>query len=178
MTTITTERLLLRPFNEDDIPAYAAIRRQPGVTRFLPSHTDDPAESDRRAAATVRAFARLWDDPGYGPWAVIAGDRLIGHAGLRWVAEAGATEVLYLLDPAAHGRGYATEAARAALEFGFANLGLERIVAWAMAENTASTAVMERLGMRRNPEPVTVFGVRAVEYSATRPVGARDRAKV
>ncbi len=167
MTVIRTDRLVLRPFEIADIPAYAAIRRQPGVTRYLPSHSDDPVQSDRRAASNVQAFVKLWLDPGYGPWAVVADGQLIGHAGLRWIPEEGATEVLYLLAPSAHGKGYASEAGRAALDYGFKVLGLERIVAWAMPENTASIAVMKRIGMRRRPGLVTVFGIQAVEYSIT-----------
>ena len=170
MTTIRTERLTLRPFSEDDIPTYAQIRRKPGVTRFMPSHTDDPVESDKRAAATVRAFAKLWEAPGYGPWAVEYAGDLIGHTGLRFVADMDATEVLYLLDPAHHGHGFATEAGAAALKYGFETLGLNEIVAWAMEENSASLAVMQRLGMERVPGLVTVFGVQAVE---TRLIAAR-----
>ena len=167
MTPIETDRLILRPFRRADLPAYAAIRRKPGVTRFLPSHTEDPEESYRRAAATLEAFGAAWRDRGYGPWAVVVkGGGLIGHLGLRHVAEQDATEVLFLLDPAMHGRGLATEGARAALDWGFGTLGLDRIVAWAMPENAASRSVMERLGMRRTPGLVTVFGLQAVEYSA------------
>ena len=165
MTEIATKRLTLRPFRGDDIPAYAAIRRKPGVTRYLPSHTDDPVEADRRAAAVVHAFVALWDDPGYGPWAVVCDGQLIGHGGLRYVEEAKATELLYVLDPDYHGKGLATELARASLEYGFRRLGLSRIVAWAMPENARSLAVMQRLGMTRTPGLITVFGVEAVEYS-------------
>lgn len=168
MATTTTDRLTLRPFAEADIPAYAAIRRKPGVTRFLPGHTGDPAEADRRSAAAVRAFAGLWDDPGYGPWAVVLNGAVIGHGGLRRVDEEDATEVLYLLDPAARGNGYATEVARAALDYGFETLGLDRIVAWAMPENVPSLCVMDRAGLQRRPGTVTVFGIEAVEAAITR----------
>ncbi len=167
MTTIVTDRLTLRPFTEEDIPDYAEIRRMPGVTRFLPSHTDDVQESDRRAAAIVWAFAALWTSPGYGPWAVEHAGTLIGHAGLRFVAEMDATEVLFLLNPAHQGKGIATEAAGVALRFGFETLGLDDIVAWAMPQNHASLAVMQRIGMNRMPDLVTVSGVQAVETRIT-----------
>lgn len=161
--TLTTDRLVLRPFDTGDIAAYQAIRRAPGVTRFLPSHTDDLAESDQRAAATVEAFAALWDDPGYGPWAVVRDGTLIGHLGLRLLPEFhGQTELLYLLAPEAQGQGLATEGCRAALDWGFSHLGLERIVALALPENAASLAVMERLGMRREPELSEAFGLKVV----------------
>lgn len=162
MTTIRTERLILRPFVPEDLPAYAAIRRTPGVLRYLPKPAE-PIDNDTRSARAIETFRETWAENGYGPWAVLRGDMLIGHAGLRWVPEEEVTEVLYLLDPAHHGQGFATEAARAALHLGFGTLGLDRIVAWAMPENTASLAVMERLGMTRAAGTVTVFGVEAVE---------------
>lgn len=168
MTTIRTDRLVLRPFTPEDIPAYAAIRRKPGVTRFLPT-PPRPVDDDTRSARAVETFCATWTENGYGPWAVLLDGALIGHAGLRWVPEEGVTEVLYLFDPAHHGRGYATEAARAALGHGFGALGLDRIVAWAMPANTASLAVMERLGMQRHPGTVTVFGVEAVRCTIDHP---------
>ena len=162
MTTIHTERLVLRPFAPGDLPGYAEIRREPGVMRFLPRPAE-PMDEDTRSAKAIETFRQAWTDKGYGPWAVLLDGTLIGHAGLRWVDEEGVTEVLYLFDPAHHGKGYATEAASAALDFGFNTLGLDRIVAWAMRENVASLAVMERLGMVRRAGLVTVFGIAAVE---------------
>lgn len=171
MIVLRTSRLILRPFTVADIPAYQAVRRDPAVTRFLPSHTTDRSKADARAAETVQAFAALWDDPGYGPWAVVRHDTgaLIGHCGLRFVAQMDDTEVLYLLARHAWGQGYATEAAGAALNHGFQSLGLARIVAWAMQENVASQAVMARIGMTRSPGLVRVFGIDAVQYSARKP---------
>lgn len=166
MTTITTDRLTLRPFDVADIPAYAAIRRKPGVMRFLPRPAE-PIDEDTRSARALETFSATWAEHGYGPWAVLLAGDLIGHAGLRFVPEEGVTEVLYLFDPAHHGRGYATEAARAALDFGFGTLNLDRIVAWAMPANGASLAVMDRAGMTRRPNHVTVFGIEAVQYEMT-----------
>lgn len=167
MTEIRTDRLLLRPFRRDDLPAYAAIRRKPGVMGFLPSPRE-PMDEDTRSARAVETFITAWEDVGYGPWAVFREGDLIGHAGLRWVREEGVTEVLYLFDPDAHGKGYATEAARTAIEYGFGTVGLSRIVAWAMPRNTASLAVMERAGMARIPGLVRVFGIEAVQYEIDR----------
>ena len=87
------------------------------MTRFLPSHTEDAAEAVRRADATIAAFREAWERDGYGPWAVVerASGRLVGHLGLRRLSESGETELLFLIDPDAQGRGYATEGGRAAL---------------------------------------------------------------
>jgi RimJ/RimL family protein N-acetyltransferase len=73
--------------------------------------------------------------------------RLIGHGGLNFVPEFAATEVLWALHPNAWGKGYATEVAEAALAHGFEALGLETIFAITLASNTASQAVMQRIGL-------------------------------
>ena len=165
--TLQTERLILRPFQRSDIPAYQAIRRKPGVTRFLPSHTVDPQEADRRAAAGVESFIQAWADDGYGPWAMTDRDGvLMGHLGLRVLPEMGGqTELLYLLDPVAQGRGLVAEGARAALTWGFSHLGPTRVLALAMPDNAGSLAVMDRLGMQRPPGNglVDAFGMKVVQ---------------
>ncbi len=166
MDRIETGRLLLRPFGEGDGPAYRAIRLKPGVTRFLPSHTEDPAEAARRSDATVAAFREAWARDGYGPWAVVerASGRLAGHLGLRHLPDLGETELLFLIDPDAQGRGYATEGSCAALAWGFDRLALAQIVAFVLPENAASIAVLERLGMTRSPGLVRAFGLEVLRY--------------
>ena len=130
---IETSRLTLRPFALGDIDAYAAIRAKPEVVRFLSGGEAAAAQAHEIADRTVRACLAAWSDgPGYGPWAVVetSSGRLIGHLGLRWLPELGGeTELLYLLyllyllDSAAWGRGYATEGALAALDYGSARSG-------------------------------------------------------
>ena len=166
MDRIETGRLLLRPFGEGDGPAYRAIRLKPGVTRFLPSHTEDPAEAARRADATVRAFREAWKRDGYGPWAVVerASGRLAGHLGLRRLPDLGETELLFLIDPDAQGRGYATEGGRAALAWGFDRLALAQIAAFVLPENAASIAVLKRLGMKRRAGLVRAFGLEVLRF--------------
>ncbi len=145
MTILTTERLTLRPLLPDDAEAYVAMRFHPEVARWLPpAHDADPLAA---AHATIERFAAAWRDEGYSPWGVFREGRLIGHAGLNYVPEFDATEVLWALHPDAWGKGYATEAARAALGFGFGTVGLDLIFAITMETNTASQAVMERIGL-------------------------------
>ena len=177
MDRIETARLLLRPFQEADGSAYRAIRLKPGVTRFLPSHTEDPAEAARRADATVAAFREAWRRDGYGPWAVVerAAGLLVGHLGLRRLPDLGETELLFLIDPDAQGRGYATEGGRAALACGFGRLALPEVAAFVLPENAASIAVLERLGMKRSPGLVRAFGLEVLRYGmragAFQPIG-------
>ena len=163
---IETERLLLRPFRPSDLEAYAAIRAKPEVVRFLPGGAESAARADEIAARSVSLFERLWrEDPGYGPWAAIesASGRLVGHLGLRQLPELdGETEILYLLDSAVWGRGYATEGAAAARDYAFGPLGLARLIALALPENAASLRVMEKIGMRREDGTVEAFGLELV----------------
>ena len=76
-----------------------------------------------------------------------ADGQVIGQSGLRFVDEVGETEILYAYSRSSWGRGLATEAGRATLDFGFEQTPLQRIVAYAVPDNTASTRVMEKLGM-------------------------------
>ncbi|MCC6830921.1 MAG: GNAT family N-acetyltransferase [Thermoleophilia bacterium] len=171
MREVRTTRLLLRPFTPDDVDAYAAIRSDPLVMRHLMGGAARAAHARRDAERLVPAFAAQWDEVGYGPWAACARDdgRLLGHLGLRHLPEVGGrTELLYMLERAAWGRGLATEGAAAALAWAWAHTGLQEVVAFALPANTASWRVMERVGMR--PAGIRpVWGVDARWYRAARP---------
>ena len=170
---IETERLLLRTFRPSDLEAYAAIRAKPEVVRFLPGGAESAARAQEIAARSVALFERLWcEDPGYGPWAAVesATGRLIGHLGLRHLPELGGeTEILYLLDSAVWGRGYATEGAAAARDYAFGALDLARLIALALPENAASLRVMEKIGMRREAGLIEAFGLDLVRCVIDRP---------
>ena len=144
MTTLQTERLSLRPLVAADAEAYAAMRFHPEVMKWLPPAEGDPIEAARR---TIGRFAVGWQQRRHAPWGVFLQDRLIGHAGLNFVPEFDGIEVLWALHPDAWGKGYATEVARAALEYGFDTLGLDLIFAITLPGNVASQAVMKRLGL-------------------------------
>ena len=147
---LTTERLTLREFRQDDWPAVLAYQRKPLYLRYY-AWTD-------RSPEDVRRFVQMFlDQQQEKPrlkfqLAVVlqASGRLIGNCGMR-MAAAGAHEadIGYELDPAHWGQGYATEAARAVVEWGFAHRGLHRIFSWCIAENLGSARVLEKLGMRQ-----------------------------
>lgn len=149
---LRTPRLILRQWRDEDSEPFAALSVDAGVTRYLVPF-DDRAAIDRWIAAT-RAH---WAAHGFGQWAIeIPGEAaFIGAIGLshvRWpLPFTPAVEVAWRLAPAHWGRGYATEAARAALDDGFYRLGLAEIVAFTVVQNRPSRAVMERLGMTRDP---------------------------
>jgi ribosomal-protein-alanine N-acetyltransferase len=166
---LRTPRLLLRPFAEADAPAHLELYRDPEVTRHLgggPFTGDQVAQRSRRA---VDKFVRHWTEKGFGVFAVedLETRRLLGQCGLNTIDELGEIEILYALERAAWGRGLATEAARAALAYGFDEARLPRIVAVTRPEHRASRGVMEKLGMRYERD-VEVFGIHAVLYALTR----------
>ena len=144
MTTLSTQRLLLRPLQPSDAEDYAAMRWHPAVARWLPVLAGDPVEGAR---ATIDRFAEGWRRRGHAPWGVFRDGRLIGHGGLNHVPEFAETEVLWALHPDAWGHGYATEVALAALSFGFDTLDLPLIFAITLPDNLASQAVMRRIGL-------------------------------
>lgn len=150
--TLTTARLVLRPWRADDLAPFAALNADPRVMEFFPAVLSR-AESDG-LAARIRLHM---ETHGFGLWAVeVPGTApFIGFVGLMTVPPAlpfaPAVEVGWRLAREHWGRGYATEAARAAVEFGFGVLGLGEIVSFTADRNRPSRAVMERLGMTYSP---------------------------
>lgn len=149
---VRTARLVLRRWRDADLPPFAALNADPRVVEHLPGPLSR-AESDRLAA---RADAHF-DAHGFGPWAVeIPGEAAFaGFVGL-FVPEFAApftpcVEIGWRLAAPHWGRGYATEGARAALDFGFAALGLAEIVAFTVPANVRSRRVMAKLGMTHDP---------------------------
>jgi RimJ/RimL family protein N-acetyltransferase len=177
--TIRTHRLLLRLWRDEDLPAFAALNADPKVMEFFPKLLDRE-ESDAQSARIRDGFARR----GFGLWAVeVPGVAdFIGFVGLAVPHfEAHFTPCVEIGWRLAHehwGKGYATEAARAALDFGFGRLALDEIVSFTVPANRRSRGVMERIGMTRTPaddfdHPVLAEGHplrRHVLYRATRPL--------
>ena len=149
---LTTERLVLRAWRSSDRAPFAALGADPRVMRFL-GPLLARAQSDALADRIEAHFA----EHGFGLWAVEAPGvaEFVGFAGLasaRFEAPFNPSIELGWRLAAEHwGRGYATEAAREAARFGFERLGLEEILAFTTVANRASRAVMERLGMTRDP---------------------------
>ena len=148
---LATERLLLRPFTDADGEALFAIYGPPDNSRFLytePRKRDEIPEMIDRA----KQLSAIDDEhDGLRLAAVLAASgEVVGDVSLWRVSrEHRQGEVGYVLDPAHQGHGYATEAVREALRIGFEVVGFHRIVGRLDARNTASAAVLERLGMRR-----------------------------
>ena len=149
---IVTERLVLRPFTDVDRPPFAELNAHPLVVESL-GESPSRAESDALADRFSEEMAR----EGWGLWAVevAGGQPFVGMVGLHRVNAAlpcaPAVEVGWRFHPDHWGHGYATEAAAASLRFGFDEAQLEEIVAFTTTLNTRSQAVMERIGMVRDP---------------------------
>ena len=148
MSTLDTANLHLRPFTDADAADYAAIRYHPEVdTWLMPAPTEDPAATQRQLIAE---YNQCFAQRGYGVFAVIerSSGRLVGHCGLRWLEQLGATDTVWTMSPAVQGRGYAREAARVAVRFGFESCGLKTIGALIRPDNVRSQAVARGLGMQ------------------------------
>jgi RimJ/RimL family protein N-acetyltransferase len=148
------ERVLVRGWRLDDLEPFADLNADPRVMEHYP----EPLTRARSDAMVRERILPQFADRGYGLWAVeVPGkEPFIGFVGLQAPAfEADFTpcvEIGWRLAFDAWGCGYATEAARLALAFGFAEAGLDEIVSFTSPENRRSIAVMERLGMRYDGE--------------------------
>jgi RimJ/RimL family protein N-acetyltransferase len=153
---LTTRRMLLRQFTEADLGWLAALHGDPAVMRYLDEGKPVPA-----AVVAAETLPRILGDyqrlpAGMGCFAATdkQGGAPLGWFGLRPPESAGldrqvsgTAEVGYRLFPAAWGRGYATEGARALVGQAFTELGMERVVATTMTVNVASRRVLEKAGL-------------------------------
>jgi ribosomal-protein-alanine N-acetyltransferase len=168
-----TERLILRPFADDDMERLLEVFGDPEVMRFVGRGV--PLDRDGLAASQARVLEH-WRRRGFGPLAVVerATGRLVGEGGLQLLEGGPDVEVTYTLARSVWGRGYATEVAAAVLEWGFGRLGLRRIVGVAYPDNSASQRVLEKVGMRRLGLR-RCYGADLVEYVAERPADGTAR---
>ncbi len=141
---IHTQRLLIRPFMEEDAEQLYAYLSNPLIYRFEPGApiTFDEAREMTRERSRGTDF-----------WAVVLkdGNRLVGHLYFKQnePAEWLTWELGYIFNPAYQRQGYATESATALVRYGFEHWGVHRVVAHCNPENIASWRVMEKIGMIR-----------------------------
>lgn len=161
---LDTERLRLRPATIEDLDAWLAISRDAEEAWF-----GEPRSTREDALANLKKHISHHERHGFGLWPVELREtgELIGATGLQHLRDGPEIEVGYRFLHDHWGRGYATEAARAAIAFGFGELGLDRIVAVTEPDNRASRRVMEKCGMTF--VGVTTLDGRAhVKYALTR----------
>lgn len=149
LTTLIGERVLLRPWQHRDADTFAAMNADPHVMKFFVA----PLSRDESDAMLQRMQVSI-DQRGWGNWCVDVNSECAGFTGLTVPAYqtpfTPCVEIGWRLRPQFWGCGYATEAARLALRFGFEKLQLSEIVSFTAVDNLPSRRVMERIGMRRD----------------------------
>jgi RimJ/RimL family protein N-acetyltransferase len=148
--TIETPRLLLRPWQPDDLAEFTRLLTDPVVTRYIVVST--PFSPEDVAELSARTLEQ-WERNGFGPWAATekATGRWVGRIGLDELPDwpgPHKVEVGWELHRESWGRGLATEGGMAGVRHGFETVGLERIISATMATNAASRRVMEKCGLR------------------------------
>lgn len=147
-TSLESERLILRRFNDDDLAAFLNYLNDPLVAKYQSWES----YSEEQARTTIEEQKQL--DPGVvGRWFTFALElkatrNLIGHIALKMLDDQQA-EIGFTMARVAQGKGLAYEATTAVLDYLFTTLRLHRVIAIADCENTKSVALLNRLGMRR-----------------------------
>jgi len=169
--TLETERLTLRAFREADAAALFELSQDPDVMRYVGDRRVPTLQETWRSVA---GWIGHWALRGYGQWAIEerASGRFIGRAGIINPADWPGPEVGYLLGRPWWGRGYATEAASAAMSWGFEHIGFDELISLIDPANQASIAVATRLGESLRGETdlmgnrVLVYGIGRAEWAA------------
>lgn len=144
---LETPRLILTEITLDLVQEMYTMYTTPEVHRY----TGEPMiESIEEMAKAIETRVHNYTKYGYGRWATLLKEdqRFIGWAGLAYLPEFDEIDLGYRFLPQFWGYGYATEASKAILHYGFERLNLEKIIAIAMKENKASIRVMEKVGMQ------------------------------
>ncbi|HEY9618495.1 MAG TPA: GNAT family N-acetyltransferase [Microcoleaceae cyanobacterium] len=178
---LETERLILRQFTEDDVDNLIELNSDPDVVRFTADRNVD--RQVIRTQTLPQWFSYYETYQGYGVWAAIekSSQAFIGwfifrpavHAAYfdPALADPNDIELGYRLRKAAWGKGYATEGAKALIRKGFAELGAQRIVAPALAANTASIRVLEKSGLQLQAQFIDPkSGLEVVLYTLSQPI--------
>jgi ribosomal-protein-alanine N-acetyltransferase len=145
MAELETTRLTLRPVQSEDMPAFVAFYSDPEVMAIRKYGV----LGAKAARNQVQRMLDHWTTHGFGMWVVEerGSCEFAGECGLRWQEDGSEVELSYGLYPQFRGRGLATEAARAALDFAVEVLGLAYVVALSRGDNALSHRVLEKLGM-------------------------------
>ena len=146
MVSRPEQQAVLRRFVPEDRDGFVEMNRDRGVRKYFPRLLS-PEES----LGEMTRIEQHWDTHGFGPWVLDVGGDFAGILGLGWVPPnmpfAPAVELMYRLIPRFWGQGLATEGSLAALEFGFCELHLDTVVAFAVEANIGSRRVMEKVGL-------------------------------
>lgn len=167
--SIETKHLLLRPVQPDDLDELVRLHEDPAVARFIGTPDRD------WLAERIEWSRQEWSERGHGLLAIL--DRttgtFLGRTGLKFWPQFEETELGWVLQPEARGRGVATEAAGATLEWASRRFDLPYVTAMIRSDNELSIAVARRLGMKPLRED-ELLGAKVTVYSVG-PLDWRDR---
>ena len=169
---IETDRLLLRPLTTADLDEVVELHAMPDVKRTMGAF-------DRRAAqARLERNELEWDERGHGLVAILerVSGRFLGRSGLKYWPQFDETEVGWVLRTDAWGHGFATEAGRACLDWGFRDLDVPYLTAMIVTDNHRSIGVATRLGMKPLRSD-SLMELPVVVYAIERPERAEARAR-
>ena len=169
---LITTRLLLRPLAEGDRAALSDLFADEAVRRHLALGPMPKTGAGKFAASFIRGSRDEWREGHCGALAMVrrAENRTIGYCGLRLLPDRiSAVELLYAVAQVHWGQGLATEAARAVIDWGFANLPVREIHAFTRPDHGASRRVMEKLGLLYRGETDRYYGETLAAYGLARP---------
>jgi [ribosomal protein S5]-alanine N-acetyltransferase len=151
MKTLETARLILREFQPDDAESMFELDSDPRVHTYL---GNNPVTTLQQSKDVIAGILKQYTDNGIGRWAAIekSSGNFIGWSGLKFITETENNhinfyDVGYRLMPKFWGKGYATESAKAALDYGFNAMKLSEIIGTAHEENKASRRALEKCGL-------------------------------
>lgn len=147
---LQTDRLLLRELNVNDSKSFYELNQNQNVIKYT---GDTSFENITEAENFLRNY-NDYEMNGFGRWAVIekSSGEFLGWCGLKYVKEIDETDIGFRFFEKYWNRGFATESAMTCLKYGFEKLNLKTVVGRAMAENTASIKVLEKIGMKYEKE--------------------------
>lgn len=159
---LTTERLNLRLFTHDDLPAMHALNTDPEVIRYADDPVKDIEETRQRLENGPLADYRKY---GYGRFAVELKEtgKVIGFCGIKYIPELELPELGYRYMKEYWGKGIGTEAGNVCVGFAREDLNISKLIALIIPENMGSIRVAEKVGMTRGPK-IHIFGVDAYQY--------------
>lgn len=163
MKVLETERLIIRHLRPDDLEAFSEICADPEIMRYVGDGNPIDREQTRK---WIEKSGENYSKHGFGCMAVEAKEngRLIGYCGLVNPTPEGEAEIIYAFKQDYWGRGLASEAARAMIDFGVGPCALKRIVATIAPENVSSIRIVEKWGMSLQEERLDEHGLPEVVY--------------
>jgi [ribosomal protein S5]-alanine N-acetyltransferase len=161
--TLTTQGLVLRPLDMEDRDALFQISQEENIFRYFPTQA---AWSMEKVEKYINHQIAHWQKYDYGHWAVTMREtgQLMGWNGLEFLSDTNETEVGYLFSKEFWGKGYATEATNATVNFGIEKAKLKEIIGLTDPENIASQRVLEKSGLLFTRRQV-YFGMEMFRFS-------------